>query len=107
MENYTFKKEQGCWYIDLPNWKGTKAELQMVAGADKLLDLLSNNTNEVTLSLCTNKKCPEGYQTLKKAIKTPINGCIYFLNLTPIWLCDVTKFVFNGIFPKQIHFKVI
>ena len=29
MKNYTFNKEQGNWYIDLPNWEGTKAELQM------------------------------------------------------------------------------
>ena len=38
MKNYTFNKEQGNWYIDLSNWYGTKAELQMVAGADSLLD---------------------------------------------------------------------
>ena len=43
MKNYTFNKEQGCWYIDLPNWEGTKGELQMVGGADTLLDRLSNN----------------------------------------------------------------
>ena len=40
---YRFNKEDGKWYIDLPDWTGTKGELQMVGGADTLLDHLSNN----------------------------------------------------------------
>ena len=55
MKNYTFNKEQGCWYIDLPDWTGTKAELQMVAGADTLLDHLSNNGTTVNIALSTDK----------------------------------------------------
>ena len=35
MNNFTFNKEQGQWYIDLPEWTGTKGELKMVGGADK------------------------------------------------------------------------
>jgi hypothetical protein len=109
MKNYTFNKEDNKWYIDLPTWTGTKAELQMVGGADTLLDHLSNNgtTVDVDISidnLFLNKE--KGFQTLKRIIQTPPNGCIYHLGLKPVWLCDVTKFVFDGIFPKRIHFKV-
>ncbi len=108
MKNYTFNKEQGCWYIDLPNWTGTKGELQMVAGADTLLDHLSNNGTTVNVALSTEKVINEsGFQTLKRIVKTPPNGCIYHLGFTPVWLCNVTKFVFEGIFPNQIHFKVV
>ncbi len=108
MKNYTFNKEQGSWYIDLPDWTGTKADLQMVAGADTLLDHLSNNGTSVNVSLSTDKATKDsGFQTLKKIVKTPPNGCIYHLGFTPVWLCNVTKFVFEGIFPKQIYFKVI
>ena len=107
MKNYTFNKEQGCWYIDLPNWTGTKAELQMVGGADTLLDRLSNNGTTVDVMLSTDKNCPEGFETLKRIIKTPPNGCVYHLGFAPVWLCNVTKFVFEGIFPKQINFKLI
>ncbi len=109
MKNYTFNKEQGSWYIDLPNWTGTKAELQMVAGADTLLDHLSNNGKTVDIKMSIDKSFnakKEGFETLKRIIKTPPNGCIYHLGLTPVWLCNVTKFVFDGIFPKQIHFMV-
>jgi len=106
MKNYTFNKEQGNWYIDLPNWEGTKAELQMVAGADTLLDKLSNHGTSVNVTISTEKKSPEGFQTLKRIIQTPPNGCMYHLGIAPVWLCNVTKFVFEGVFPKQIHFKV-
>ena len=108
MKNYKFNKEEGCWYIVLPNWTGTKGELQMVAGADTLLDQLSNNGTTVNVALSTEKVINEsGFQTLKSIIKTPPNGCIYHLGFTPVWLCNVTKFVFEGIFPNQIHFKVV
>ena len=107
MKNYTFNKEQGSWYIDLPDWTGTKAELQMVAGADTLLDHLSNNGTRLNVALSTDKVIKDsGFQILKKIVKTPPNGCIYHLGFTPVWLCNVTKFVFEGIFPKQIHFMV-
>ena len=108
MKNYTFNKEQGCWYIDLPNWEGTKGELQMVGGADTLLDQLSNNGTTVDVILSTEKKIiTPGFQTLKRIIQTPPNGCVYHLGFTPVWLCNVTKFVFEGMFPRQIHFKVV
>ena len=106
MKNYTFNKENGSWYIDLPNWEGTKAELQMVAGADTLLDKLSNQGTSVNVTMSIEKKSPEGFQTLRRIIQTPPNGCIYHLGIAPVWLCNVTKFVFDGIFPKKIHFKV-
>ena len=48
-----FYKENGMWYIDLPEYLeaglGTKNNLLMVAGADTLLDILSNNGTEITI----------------------------------------------------------
>ena len=108
MNNYTFNKENNNWYIDLPNWTGTKGELQMVGGADTLLDQLSNNGTTVNVTLSTEKEFNStGFQTLKRIVKTPPNGCVYHLGFAPVWLCNVTRFVFDGIFPRQIHFKVV
>jgi hypothetical protein len=28
-------------------------------------------------------------------------------SILSVWLCDVTKFVFDGKFPKRIHFKTL
>ena len=48
MKTLKFKKEEsGNWYIVLPEWKGTKAELKMVSGADTLLDTLSDGKKKV------------------------------------------------------------
>jgi hypothetical protein len=97
MNYFTFNKEQGLWYIDLPDWTGSKGELQMVGGADNLLDHLSNNGTTITVSLSIEKPSQKGYQTLKRVIQTPPNGCIYHLGIRPIWLCNVTKFIFEGL----------
>ena len=49
-----FYKENGLWYIDLPEFIeggfGTKANLLMVDGSDQLLDILSGGKNEVTVT---------------------------------------------------------
>ena len=106
MRIYTFNKEEGKWYINLPEWQDSKSALQMVAGADILLDELSNYQTSVQLSISSNEK-PADYSTLKKMINTSLTGgALYHLGLKPIWLCDVTKYVF-GEFPQKIHFKVI
>lgn len=45
-----YKETDNRWYVDLPNWEGSKAELEMVAGAT-MLDYMSSNTSEITLDL--------------------------------------------------------
>lgn len=37
----SFVKDDGTWYIDLPNWPWRRENLAMVCGADKMLDLLA------------------------------------------------------------------
>jgi len=37
----TFVKDDGTWYIDLPEWPWRRENLAMVCGADKMLDLLA------------------------------------------------------------------
>ncbi len=37
MKKFKFNKEaQNRWYIELPEWTGSKSELEMVFGADTL-----------------------------------------------------------------------
>ena len=55
-QNLKFNKEADRWYIDLPDWTGTKGELEMVAGADTLLDELDlDKDNVVNLTVSTRK----------------------------------------------------
>jgi hypothetical protein len=106
MKTLKFKKEEsGNWYIVLPEWKGTKAELKMVSGADTLLDTLSDGKKkvEVLVSLTKEKK----FNKLTKFLNTHIaGGAFYYAGYKQIWLCGVTQFVFDGHLPRRIYYKV-
>jgi hypothetical protein len=107
-----FNKEDKKWYIDLPSYPGEKADLQMVLGADTLLDILSGNTrHSVTMSVSLEPI--EGFDSLTRMRQLTTDeggGAMYFSNKHQfeLWLCDVTKFVFApyGIdFPSTIFYK--
>jgi hypothetical protein len=131
------KAVNGCWYILLEEWEGSPEattdwkskvhppELQMVAGADTVLDFLAMGSGVVTIEYATKEsEIPEGQLNYKltKVISAnlrPIKeedgsdwetGAYYlfhwgkFGEWYQIWLCDVTKFVFEGIFPDVIYF---
>jgi hypothetical protein len=104
---FTFELENKRWYVVLPEWEGEKDDLEMVAGADVMLDILSdgNQTVELELSL-ESKPC---YITLFfdredggggwYKISTN-NTHSVFESLSEIWLCYVTKFVFGELPPR-------
>jgi len=111
MKNLKFYKEtSGKWFVDLPEWIGDKTDLEMVSGADTMLDIISEGENEVVL-LFSKKYFGNSTKLEFTSLATDIgNGAYYKLykykaiefNLE-IWLCDVTKFVF-GYFPKEMFF---
>jgi len=105
-----YKEEDGRWYIDLPTWTGTKAELEMVAGADKMLDILAQEKKEVTLDVSLYPL--EDFIKISKIedCDPTTGGATYTIknegDIFPsqMWLCDVTKFVF-GYLPETIYLK--
>lgn len=107
-----YKTEEGRWYIDLPNWKGTQADLEMVAGADNMLDELSENGNEIVLDVSEEYHDKDRWseavilERVRKYHQLEGGGAEYKWGTKTIWLCDVTKFVF-GRFPKHIVFGVV
>jgi hypothetical protein len=115
MNSYRFYRDEIGWFVDLPEWEGTKSDLQMVMGADTFLDILSQGENEVYVTLSTEpfEYCGVLDYIFLGRLEGPElgEGAWYSLreymgldfNLK-MWLCDVTKFVF-GDFPKQIYFK--
>jgi len=106
--NYDFYKENGSWYIDFPEYianGGNKSDLLMVMGADKMLDLVSENTNQVNLDF-SSEPIDGADITLKKFIGDPW-GATYTTNSKKIkfvWLCNVTKVVM-GNHPEKIYVK--
>lgn len=111
--NLIFEKESnGFWYVVLPQWTGNKDDLQMVLGADTMLDIISENGNECELFISLEDF--EDSTCLRKLRDTEfIGGADYFLHeyedeylCLEIWLCAVTEFVF-GEMPQNIYFKKV
>ena len=114
MKIHRFVREGMEWYIDLPEYLvqgGDKGDLQMISGADTMLDIIAETENEVTLQINTEffdgadelvltELCDPilggGYYHMKKFENKSVNK--------DLWLCDVTRFVFGNI-PDRIYIK--
>jgi hypothetical protein len=96
------------WYAVIPEWKGSKASLEMVSGADLFLDALSEGQGFVELKLSLARK-PYFYK-LKKTRNAEYGGAYYVARgpgfSVSMWLCEVTLFVF-GKYPDTIYYKKV
>ncbi len=108
---YSFYKEGQKWYIDFPEYierGGSKSDLLMVMGADKMLDKLSEDGVEITLRF-SDKAMPDSEIRLKKLFSDPW-GATYKTNkpkmVKLVWLCNVTKVVM-GNHPEEIYVRVL
>ena len=54
------REEEDRWFVDFPNWPWKKGNLEMVCGADKFLDLLSEGKDRVSIiAKATSEKLDE------------------------------------------------
>ena len=100
------------WYVQLPNYEGHISDLEMVAGADTLCELLAGDNTEVTVTVSdepfdNNSKFFTKQCALEFINSTGEDGANYKLESLQldVWLCNVTKCVF-GEFPATIYIKV-
>jgi len=113
------KEKDNRWYVDFPEWPLSHDNLEMVAGADDLLDLLNNKkTNKVFLEIDLKRPQKDSIQ-LKKVHSAITKGAFYVIE-TPLkgwerqtairrkqlWLCPVTLAVL-GHYPKNIYIKQV
>lgn len=118
----TFVKEDENWYVDFPEYPGAKANLQMVLGADKLLDdilIQQNGSDKVTIEIST-KPFPV-VERYKLVLADPEDlpecydieyGRWYMVNyhagqehMDLIWLCPVMVYTF-GHYPETIFINI-
>lgn len=104
---FEFYKDETGWYIDFPEFLqqglGTKADLEMVAGADEMLDLLSNHADRIELTF-SEENIPQHRFHLKMIHNNEV-GATYSTNVPEVpevWLCNVTKVIFGGYHPQEI-----
>ena len=106
-----YKTAEGRWYIDLPDWGGTIADLEMVEGADTMLDKVSGYTNECCLEMSDEPFEGADRLRLVEDLTDSIGGGIYMMETYKgepenhkMWLCEVTTFVFHEL-PEEIFVK--
>jgi hypothetical protein len=114
MKQHRFVKEGSEWYIDLPEYLeqgASKSDLQMVSGADTMLDVIAGDANEVTLQLDTKPFEGADELVLTEQCDPILGGGYYHLQsfegkkyAQDMWLCEVTRFVFDGL-PNEIWLK--
>lgn len=107
-------EDDGCWYIDFPNWPLDHHNLMMVAGADDLCDALSDDGNSTTVIVVPKNKEDKtledkGFIKLTQEEHGLTEGSTYSVSgllgfNKDIWLCPVTLFVL-GKYPKYIYLK--
>lgn len=113
MQIFIFKKESdNKWYIEIPEWDGDKADLEMVMGADVMLDIFAQGEDQVELSLAQDK--PEtscDTLTLIETCSSLTGGAVYQIETIEniqydftIWLCDVTLTIFDH-FPHKLYIQ--
>lgn len=123
---FVFVPEDNLWYIDMP-WSGDRYNLAMVAGANKLLDYLSDedNPNRVRVLVRPSSEPLEGLDgyfecerhfpaidaSVTESLTHIASGATYGVNglkgfTREIWICPVTLTVL-GHYPKYIYIKKV
>jgi len=106
-----FIKLSNKWFVDIP-WDGDISDLQMVNGADLMLDALSYGNFYVNVEISAN--CDDLPKNSIKIVKIKEDdydtGCYYSISTFEfkgeIWLYNVTKHVL-GEFPNIIYLNVL
>ena len=103
-----YKSQEEYWYVDMPEWEGSIDALEMVRGADDMLDELSNHTGgDVHLRIATSAF--DDCERLIKIQDDVVGGGAYYGYASTyepkiIWLCSVSDWYF-GYHPENIYFK--
>lgn len=99
-----FMRLSNRWFINIP-YNGDVNDLQMVDGADKLLDEIAEGRRIVRIIATIFNNISEPDYILEK-IKEDNMGGTYTItgvtNVKQLWLCNVTKLIFQN-FPNQIY----
>ena len=102
------KREDGRWFVILPEWDGLQEDLEMVDGADTFLDFLTTDGLYVTLDVSLDEL--PGYSFLELVGHDALGGTYQVCNVVgfdhEVWLCNVVHFLF-GEHPENIYFKVL
>lgn len=75
---FDFVKDSGRWYVELPEYDGSREGLRLVAGADTWLDLLSKNGNRISMKINVEETLQD---KIEKQFEVPLFGGFFYQNL--------------------------
>lgn len=114
MHIFNFTKENGTWHMDLPeSWNQENAHnnITLMEGSETMLNLLSENCNQVKVALDTEPFDNADVLELMQLCHPFLDGGYYYMHNYAgqsidyrIWLCDVAKYAFGSI-PERIYVK--
>lgn len=98
----------GRWYVVFPEYDGPQDDLEMVEGADKMLDALTTDNLYVTLNVSLDDPGLDFTLELKSHDDF---GAYYNVYNCPVfegtvWLCNVAH-EFFGEHPEEIHCSIV
>ena len=106
-----FYKQGEEWYADVAGH--TQAQNQMVAGADTLLDVISDGSSDVTIVFSSDLEHPATWSIHLHLVEHDKYGATYRVRRAKgdqtslAWLCNVTHDVFGGEHPTDIYIHSI
>lgn len=114
MNIFTFTKENGTWYMDhyaSNDQEHPQHDVTLMEGSETMLNLLSENRNQVTVALDTEPFDNADVLELMQLCHPFLDGGYYYMHNYAgksidykIWLCDVPKYAFGSI-PERIYIK--
>lgn len=99
-----FMRLSNRWFINIP-YNDDVNDLQMVDGADKLLDEIAEGRRIVRIIATIFNNISKPDYTLEKIKENNMGGTYTITGVTNVkqlWLCNVTKLIFQN-FPNQIY----
>ena len=105
----TFEKlEDNKWYAVLPEWNGEQEDLEMVDGADDMLEALTTDGMYASFDVVLDEPKDDRYFRADITYHDDMGGTykVYGCDLYDgnIWLCNVAHFVF-GEHPETLYMK--
>ena len=102
--------EDGKWYVVFPEYDGPQEDLEMVDGADKMLDALTADGMYVTLDVYLEEPSSNDFFTLEQEAHDE-DGSFYNVKdckqySGTVWLCNVVH-EFFGNHPERIYCKIL
>ena len=103
----SFTKEDDKWYVHFPDWGFKKTQLEMVSGANVMLDKMADGESEVHLTVKIPKDKSQHFDDCIECNKVDQLGLKYGATYKTnygdeFWICPVTLFVL-GRYPEVMY----